>query len=133
MLTLEGGCHCGAIRFTVDLAERRALDCNCSICTAKGFLHLIVSRDAVRFVGAPDLDALTDDGRLTTYRFGTGVARHTFCSRCGIHPFYVPRSHPEGLDVNVRALDEVARFGLEGWIIEPFDGRRWEEAVDSIR
>jgi hypothetical protein len=35
--------------------------------------------------------------------------------------------------VNVRALDEVARDGLEGWKIVPFDGRHWDESVDSIR
>jgi hypothetical protein len=133
MISLEGGCHCGSIRFTVSFAAREALDCNCSICTKKGFLHLIVPRADVTFLQDGDLDQLVDDGRLSEYRFATGVARHTFCSRCGIHPFYVPRSHPDGLDVNVRALDEVARRGLEGWKITLFDGRHWEESVDSIR
>lgn len=132
MISLEGGCHCGSIRFTVTFAAREALDCNCTVCTKKGFLHLIVPRADVTFVDG-DLDDLVEDGRLSEYRFGTGVARHTFCSRCGIHPFYVPRSHPDGLDVNVRALDEVAQRGLEDWKITPFDGRHWEESVDSIR
>ena len=50
-------------------------------------------------------DQRSDQRRRNQEPDGTGVARHTFCSRCGIHPFYVPRSHPDGLDVNVRALD----------------------------
>lgn len=137
MITLEGGCHCGSIRFSVTFAAREALDCNCTICTKKGFLHLLVPRADVAFVDGVfsngDLDELVEEGRLSEYRFGTGVARHTFCTRCGIHPFYVPRSHPDGIDVNVRALDEVAEIGLESWKIAPFDGRHWEESVDSIR
>ena len=50
---------------------------------------------------------------------------------CGIHAFYVPRSHPDQVDVNVRALDDDeirARF-----VITPFNGREWEANVDAIR
>ncbi|MCB9622822.1 MAG: hypothetical protein H6721_17360 [Sandaracinus sp.] len=89
MLELSGGCHCGAIRFTVRCEAREAIDCDCSICTKKGFLHLIVARTEVSFP-AGDLDAMVADGRLAEYRFGTRTARHTFCARCGMHPFYVP-------------------------------------------
>ena len=118
---LDGGCHCGAVRFRVKVEERKALDCNCSICTKKGYLHHIVDRDA--------FELLAGDGHLTVYSFGTHTAKHTFCRTCGMHPFYVPRSHPEGVDVNVRCLDE----GPGAWTIETFDGRHWEDSVDSIR
>ncbi|MCZ7681877.1 MAG: GFA family protein [Sandaracinaceae bacterium] len=120
--TFEGSCHCGAVRFRVRARELCALDCNCSICTKKGFLHLIVRKE--------DFELLRGEDALSEYRFHTGVARHTFCRTCGIHPFYTPRSHPDGVDVNVRCLDEGA---LERFTIEPFDGRRWEENVESIR
>lgn len=121
MTTLEGGCHCGRVRFRVRVSEREALDCNCSICTKKGFLHLIV----------PRADFELHEGReeLTTYTFNTGVAKHTFCRTCGIHAFYTPRSHPDAVDVNVRCLDE----GHERFTIAPFDGRNWEASVDRIR
>lgn len=115
---LDGSCHCGRVRFRVRVVgETSLLDCNCSICTKKGFLHLIVEQDDFELVaGAED---------LTTYRFGTGVAKHTFCRVCGAHPFYTPRSHPNAVDVNARCLDEdaAARFP-----VAPFDGRNWEEA-----
>jgi hypothetical protein len=122
MTTFTGGCHCGAVRFEVDAETLSAVDCNCSICSKKGFIHLIVTRDRFRL--------LTPEDALTTYRFGTGVARHTFCKTCGMHPFYTPRSHPDGIDVNVRCLDDdvLARFD-----VSPFDGRNWEASVDSIR
>jgi hypothetical protein len=118
----EGGCHCGRVRFRVRADELLALDCNCSICTMKGFLHLIVTKDA--------FELLSGHESLTTYTFNTRVAKHTFCSVCGIHPFYTPRSHPDGIDVNVRCLDGDA---LERFRIDPFDGREWEGNVDRIR
>lgn len=138
MTTLTGGCHCGRVRFEVDVQTFEALDCNCSICTKKGFLHLIVPRERFRFLPgiaeAATVSATTplaEHPSLTTYTFNTHTAKHTFCTTCGIHGFYVPRSHPDGVDVNVRALDgddPLARFR-----ITPFDGRRWEDNVASIR
>lgn len=122
---LEGGCHCGAVRFRVAVAERRALDCNCSACTKKGFLHLIVEPAAFTL--------LRGDGALASYRFGTGTAVHRFCRTCGMHPFYTPRSHPDRIDVNVRCLDEALVEGLGRWTIEAFDGRNWEANVGRIR
>jgi hypothetical protein len=123
MPTLTGGCHCGKVRFEVDVEALAALDCNCSICTKKGFLHLIVPQDHFRLVAGRDA--------LVTYTFNTHVAKHHFCGTCGIHAFYVPRSHPDQVDVNVRALDDDeirARF-----VITPFNGREWEANVDAIR
>lgn len=117
MKTYGGGCHCGRVRFKVtgDLAE--TLDCNCSICTKKGFLHLIVPKEQFELVSGSD--------EQTTYRFNTGVAQHMFCTTCGIHAFYVPRSDPDKIDVNVRALDDVDISALKPRL---FDGQNWEAA-----
>src|SRR3989344_2965363 len=87
-----GSCHCGAIRFDVEARE-----CNCSMCSRVGFLHLIVPKSK--------LTLLQGREHITTYTFNTGVAKHTFCRTCGIKPFYVPRSNPDGYSVNVRCLD----------------------------
>jgi hypothetical protein len=122
MQTFEGGCHCGAVRFRVTTAQTEALDCNCSICRKKGFLHLIVP--------ASDFALLSSEDALTTYRFNTGVALHKFCKTCGIHPFYTPRSHPDGVDVNLRCLDGDP---LSHFTITPFDGQNWEDNVERIR
>jgi hypothetical protein len=118
----EGGCHCGEVRFAVTVREHVALDCNCSICRKKGFLHVIV--DGERF------ELLRGEDALALYTFNTGVAQHRFCRRCGIAPFYTPRSHPDGISVNGRCLDGDA---LERFTIRPFDGSRWEDNVDEIR
>ena len=112
----EGGCHCGAVRFAAELPKRlTAQDCNCSICSKTGFLHLIVPEGRFRLVGGGD--------RLTSYGFGTGIARHLFCSLCGIKGFYRPRSNPDGWSVNARCLDDYASLDLR---VDPFDGRDWE-------
>jgi hypothetical protein len=112
----SGSCHCGRVRFRVEApAEIEALDCNCSLCSKAGYLHLIVPRDRFTLVAGADA--------LTTYTFNTGVAQHRFCRVCGIKGFYVPRSNPDGIDVNVRCLDGATIAKLT---VAPFDGRDWE-------
>ena len=84
MPVLSGSCHCGAVRFTVEASlPLDVIECNCSICTKKGILHLIVPDAAL---------AITGGEALATYTFGTHTAKHMFCRTCGIHPFYRPRS-----------------------------------------
>ena len=117
VITHSGGCHCGRVRFEVQApAEIEVLDCNCSICTKTGYLHLIVPASRFRL--------LTDVALLTSYQFNTGTARHLFCPVCGIKPFYVPRSHPDGYSVNVRCLDPGTVTGMR---TVPCDGRDWEK------
>jgi hypothetical protein len=116
-----GGCHCGAVRFEVEAPERVvALDCNCSLCAMTGFLHLIVPASRFRLLQGRD--------NLATYTFGTRTAQHHFCRTCGIKSFYVPRSNPDGFDVNVRCLDRPP----PELVIEPFDGRDWEASAPAI-
>jgi len=117
-----GGCHCGRVRFRVEApAGIEALDCNCSLCSKAGFLHLIVPRE--RFT------LLSGEESLSTYVFNTGVAQHRFCKVCGIKSFYVPRSNPDGIDVNVRCLD---RETIAKLVVAPFDGRNWEASAAAI-
>jgi centromere protein V len=115
-VTHRGGCHCGAVRFEIRAPERPTVqECNCSMCSKTGFLHLIVA--------AADFKLLQGADHLQTYSFNTGVAKHLFCRVCGIKSYYVPRSNPDGFSVNLRCLDAGT---LEGYAIEPFDGQNWE-------
>jgi hypothetical protein len=115
---MGGGCHCGRVRFRVEDDLTRVTQCNCSICAKKGFLHLIVPPERFELLRGKD--------DLATYRFNTGTAKHTFCKVCGVHPFYVPRSDPDKIDVNVRCLDDI---DLSTISIKSFDGRNWEAAM----
>jgi len=118
MQTMAGGCHCGRVRFRVTANLDCVTECNCSICAKKGFLHL--------FVLPAEFELLSGKDDLTTYRFNTGTAQHTFCRHCGIHPFYVPRSDPDKIDVNVRCLDGI---DLSAIVPKTFDGKNWEAAM----
>ena len=120
MQTHDGSCHCGRVRFRVTTALDKVVECNCSICTKKGFLHSIVP--------LAQFELLSGAADLTTYTFNTGIAKHQFCRHCGIHPFYVPRSDPDKIDVNVRCLEGV---DLDALGVEPFDGANWEQAIGA--
>jgi hypothetical protein len=117
----SGGCHCGAVRFNVEAPEDVEVeDCNCSICRMSGFLHLIVPKSKFTLISG--------EQNLSLYTFNTGVAKHYFCSTCGIKPFYIPRSNPDGVDVNIRCLDVPPKH----LSIVPFDGQHWEQNAHTL-
>ena len=121
MKQVSGGCHCGAVRFEAKLPDPPvpALECNCSVCSMTGFIHIIIPHDDFRLEQGAD--------KLTSYRFGTGAAEHLFCSSCGIKSFYQPRSHPEAWSINAYCLDERPEL-----TIEFFDGRDWERSKAGL-
>ncbi len=118
----KGGCHCGAVTFEVLVPpEVEVDDCNCSVCSKTGFLHLIVPKSRFRL--------LTGEDKLTTYEFNTMTAKHLFCSVCGIKSFYIPRSHPDGYSVNFRCIDMA---GFTKVKVLSFDGKNWEANVHKL-
>lgn len=122
MATHRGSCHCGAVVFEVEApAVIDALACNCSICKKENYVQLIVPRSRLRILSGREM--------LTTYTFNTHVAKHTFCRRCGVKPFYTPRSNPDGFAVNVHCLEPGT---IEAIRIEPFDGENWEKHAAGL-
>jgi len=116
-----GSCHCGAVTFEVEAPESVELErCNCSICTKSGYLHLIVPGSRFRLLSGWEA--------ITTYRFNSGVAEHSFCRVCGIKPFYTPRSNPDGVDVNFNCLDTRPASVT----ITDFDGQNWEQNAHKL-
>jgi len=113
----SGSCHCGRVRFNVEAPEEiQATECNCSICSRTGYLHLIVPKSRFVLLQGAEL--------LSSYIFNTGFAKHLFCNVCGIKSFYIPRSNPDGYSVNVRCLDDAT---IRKITIVAFDGKHWEE------
>ena len=122
MNTCSCGCHCGRIKFDIEIPDKVTVHrCNCSICQKSGYLHLIVPSNCFH--------SLKGDEHLVDYRFHTGVARHLFCGVCGIKSFYVPRSHPDSYSVNLNCIELPA--GVEV-TIEDFDGSNWSKNRDQI-
>ena len=118
----SGGCHCGAVRFQFDSpAIVTVYACNCSICAMTGFEHLIVPESDFRLLQGEDT--------LTEYRFGSGIARHFFCRRCGVKSFYVPRSNPDGISIHARCVDPSTFTDIQ---VQPFDGQNWEQNAADL-
>jgi hypothetical protein len=122
LTTHTGRCHCGAVRWEVDLPDAFEVeDCNCSMCAMSGNIHIIVPASRFRLLQGRE--------SLTEYTFNTGVAKHLFCKTCGIKSFYIPRSNPDGVAVTWRCI--------EGWqdlnvTVNRFDGQNWEKNAASL-
>ena len=115
-VTLNGACHCGAVKFTATLTEglASARRCTCSICRMRGAVAVTSTPDAFRITQGAD--------KLATYRFNTRAAEHHFCTVCGIYTHHKRRSNPNQLGVNVACLNGVSPFDFRELIV--YDGNR---------
>jgi hypothetical protein len=98
MTRYTGSCHCGAIRFEIDTAITDLYTCDCSLCSKKNALMTSVHESQFKLLAGED--------KLSLYQWNTRVARHYFCSVCGIYPFHKKRSMPDHYGINVRCLDD---------------------------
>ena len=113
MITHRGGCHCGRVRFEVRAPPRlEVIDCDCSMCSKSGYLHLIVPRERFKLLSGAEV--------LTTYEFNTRTAKHYFCSVCGIYTHHRRRSNPNEYAYNIGCLEGVNPFELGA--VPVFDG-----------
>ena len=114
--TQHGGCHCGAVRYQVEIdAEAAPITCNCSMCGRSGTLLQFVPESAFKLEKG--------ESNLTDYQFNKHVIHHVFCKTCGIKPF-ARGSGPQGpmVAINVRTLDGADVFALAGKA-QPYDGK----------
>lgn len=114
--THQGSCHCGAVRYTVELdAEAPAISCNCSMCGRSGTLLAFVTPDKFTLEKGED--------NLTDYQFASHSIHHTFCKTCGIKPF-AKGSGPQGpmVAINLRALEDVDVFKVQA-AAQQYDGK----------
>lgn|GEM_PF-104584 len=129
-----GSCHCGLVAFEVALTSHITITlCNCRICYMSGHEEILVPEDRFRVLHGSD--------SLREYRFGVKLADHTFCTTCGIMPFYRPRSHPVGFfSVNARCMlsgtavearrgDPISLKRGESIEYVQFDGQNWEKSM----
>ena len=92
-----GSCHCGAVRFEIDAEITDLYTCDCSICRRRNALMTSVPQERFRITQGED--------KLTLYQWNTRVARHYFCSVCGVYPFHRKRAMPDHYAINVRCLE----------------------------
>jgi hypothetical protein len=115
-ITLNGACHCGAVRFTVDLpfGLSSARRCTCSICRMRGAIAVTATLGGLTVTAGAE--------KLATYRFNTKTAEHQFCSVCGIYTHHKRRSNPNQLGVNVACLEGISPFDFGEVVV--YDGER---------
>jgi hypothetical protein len=129
---MEAACHCGAVRFRVKLTDgfKTARRCTCSYCRMRGAVAVSADASGIMFDAGEEAPAV--------YRFNTGVARHYFCSRCGIYTHHRRRSNPNQYGVNAACLKGVSPFDfadvpvIDG-VSHPADHGRGYEIVGHLR
>jgi hypothetical protein len=128
--THKGSCHCGAVRYEVDLDLAEGTGkCNCSICTKRRGWGIQIKPEDFRLLSGAD--------NLTDYQFNTNSAHHVFCKTCGVASFghgYVEQIGGAYYSVNVACLDDVTPAELLEGPIRYMNGRDndwWHEPAET--
>lgn len=130
-------CHCGKVhgRFYCDAKTVIAWECDCSDCSMRRNIHIIVpARNFI--VGGNDDDDNNNDDNTILYQWGTQTAQRRFCKTCGILPWYRPRSNPDGYAVTIHCVDWTKGGTLASppeIQIHKFDGIHWEETMQAMK
>ena len=121
-VTHTGHCHCGNVKFEVDTLTPDIIvwDCNCSICRLKRNVHFIIPSSQFRL--------LTPLSNMTLYQFNTKVAKHYFCSTCGVQAYYHPRSNPDGVAITLNCITST---NIKTVTTKFYDGIHWEDAYQQ--
>ena len=105
-------CHCEKVELEVNIPDegfKKLMRCNCSLCKKKGAIMTPISKEQLKVVKGEDV--------LKLYQYHTKVAKHYFCSNCGIYTHHVMRSNPNMYGINVACLEGIKPFELENVVI----------------
>lgn len=97
-----GSCHCGEVRFEVEVDAKSGSRCNCTVCTKTAVTSGMVKPSAFKL--------LSDESELGKYEWASRMSQRYFCKQCGVHCF--GRGHLEQLggdyvSVNLNCLDDI--------------------------
>ena len=108
-------CHCGQIEIEVNLTKglEDLYRCNCSMCKRKGAISTVIDKK--------DLKVTKGEELLKFYQFNTNVAKHYFCTNCGIHTHNRPRINPKIYGINIACIDDIDVFKFKDVAVN--DGR----------
>jgi hypothetical protein len=104
-------CHCGGVEAEINVPNNleKVLKCNCSICKRKGAIMSMVKNEDFKIIKGED--------KLKLYQFHSKVAKHYFCSNCGIYTHHNPRSNPAMTGFNLECINEINTFELKNVIV----------------
>jgi hypothetical protein len=104
-------CHCKQVEAEINVPDslEKFLRCNCSICKRKGAIMSLVKNENFKIIKGEE--------KLTLYQFHSKVAKHYFCSNCGIYTHHNPRSNPSMTGFNLGCLDEIDTFQFKEVVV----------------
>ena len=119
MTDYRGSCHCGAVRFEIRAEVAELVTCNCSLCRKRNAVMAMVHESRFTLLQGQD--------ELVLYRWNSKVAKHYFCSVCGIYCFHRRRSAPDNFAVNFFCLEglaeaQIPRVAVDGQAFATVDG-----------
>jgi len=103
-------CHCGSVEAEININNLdKVLRCNCSICKRRGAIMSMVNNNDFKITKGRD--------KLSLYQFHTKVAKHFFCSNCGVYTHHHPRSNPAKTGFNLGCIDDINTFELKDVLV----------------
>ena len=103
-------CHCGSVQLDVETDLSIVKQCNCSMCKRKNAKMNILPKDSIKLIHGEE--------NLSLYQFGTKVAKHYFCKKCGIYTHHYRKSDPNGIGINIGCIDEIDSFSIYSDILD---------------
>ena len=119
-----GSCHCGAVKYEVEIDATKGSRCNCSICTKLGGIGAIAKPEAFSVEG---------ESECNTYRWGGMTGTRYFCNKCGITTHlrgHLAQLGGDYISVMLNTLDDVDPTTIE---LTYWDGRHnnWQAGPRS--
>ncbi len=122
----EGGCFCGAVRYSVSSAPSNSMLCHCRTCR--------------RVAAAPVVAWLTFDRPVFRFSKGhpaefrsTPPVRRMFCTACGTPLTYEHEGQPGTIDVTTCSLDDPGLFPPthHSWLAHDLEWVRFGDALPT--
>lgn len=107
----EGGCLCGAVRFTAKGTPLWTAYCHCASCRRH------TGAPVSAYAGYPS-DAVTFTGAAPSYFSSSQGVRRGFCKVCGSTLSYEGERWPGEIHLHIGAFDEPAAFPPKGQAFE---------------
>ena len=109
-MNYSASCHCGNVKLLLETDLKIVKQCNCSICKRKNAKMNILPKDAII--------SISGEENLSTYQFGTNIAKHYFCKNCGIYTHHQRKSDPNGIGVNIGCIDDIDSFQYDADVLD---------------
>lgn len=95
----EGGCFCGAVRYSAQGPASHSTVCHCSMC------RRIAGAPCVAWFSVPRAALRFTAGRPAIFHSSPGAARG-FCAQCGTQLTFEDERDPECVDITTASLDD---------------------------